>query len=81
MNDEYLIATRRDMTIRIVSPREFIGRIVDQRRPLSLQRDVILVQDEYAPGFIFLCALGGMVVLAGFAAVLTYGFASFLSFM
>lgn len=81
MNDEYLVATRREMTIRIVSPRAFIGRIVEQRRPLSLRRDVVLIEDEYAPGFIVLCALACMVVLASFAAMLTYGFAAFLGLL
>ncbi len=79
MSNEYYLATRRDMTIRIVPTRDFITRIVDERAATSFERDlIILVEDVYDSRRTIWCALACMVILASLAGVLTFGLASFL---
>lgn len=81
MTDEYLIAKKRDMTIRIVKPAEFITRIVDERAPYSQQQAALLIEDVYDPRRTVLCALAFMVILTGFAAALAFGLTAFLSYI
>ena len=78
MSREYVVATRRAMTIRVAEPFEFIRNIVDERRALSLPPDIVLAgaRPESEPAVAGI--IGITVFLGAFALILAYALHAFL---
>lgn len=80
MRDEYVVAPRNAMVIRIVEPAEFKKRIVAERRPLSFALDRLSGESEYeySAGEVVAFVTCLLMVVA-FACFVAYGLASFVS--
>jgi hypothetical protein len=72
MWNRYVIAQRNEMIIRLVEPDEFIGRTIDERRPLAFRHEVNRFEGEGDTTFtvaLAICLLlvvsfGGLVACA-----------------
>jgi hypothetical protein len=67
------------MIIQVVEPSRFCSRIVDERRPLSLEGDVLYKEPEHSVPGILLGAAVLVLILGAFTFVVTYGLKSFLA--
>jgi hypothetical protein len=79
MNDEYLAAPRSAMIIRLVEPAQFQRRIVPERRPLSIDGDVVLREcGSESIGASVGAVLSILLLVVAFSFVVTYALESFM---
>ncbi len=77
MTHVYLVAPRSRMIIRLVEPAELARRIVDERRPLSLDAEVSLDDDRDAAKVV-LGIIVCVAIIAGLAGLAAWSLQQFL---
>jgi hypothetical protein len=79
MNDEYVIARRSAMVIRIVEPAQFICRTTVERRPVSLAGEVVFVEAKWQRTSIAVAIAAWALILAALAYWITFGLETFVN--
>ena len=79
MIEEYVVARRRKMIIRIVKPEQFIHRTVEERRPLSFVGDMAHENESDRVIYPILGIALCLVMLSALAYGIASGFASVFS--
>jgi hypothetical protein len=73
MSNEYIVARRSAMIIRVVEPAQFTGRIVAERRSVSIAGDIAFAKDEMPACSSALCVGLCALLVAGFVYCITWG--------
>lgn len=79
MKDDYVVAQRSAMIIRLAEPSHFARRMVAERRPLAIRSDAVAAENTIDVRDRLLCMLACVVIAATFGAVVAYSLVAFLS--